>query len=104
VKYIPIGDKIELNLGADPNVMLELIKLRVSRNNIWMQGRRADVFVRADQPGVKVEPAFRVVGWDEHEIYAQAGKKLDLLYEIVGQQGHNAKQGNVTVEEGVVTP
>ena len=29
IKYIPIGDKIELNLGPDPEVIFELIKLRV---------------------------------------------------------------------------
>ena len=28
IKYIPIGDKIELNLGRDPEVIFELIKLR----------------------------------------------------------------------------
>ena len=30
VKYIPIGDKIELNLGPDPEVIFELIKPRAS--------------------------------------------------------------------------
>ena len=29
IKYIPIGDKIELNLGPDPEVIFELVKLRV---------------------------------------------------------------------------
>ena len=29
IKYIPIGDKIELNLGADPEVIFELVKLRI---------------------------------------------------------------------------
>ena len=28
IKYIPIGDKIELNLGRDPNVLFDLVKLR----------------------------------------------------------------------------
>src|SRR5207244_7435926 len=36
VKYIPIGDKIELNLGADKDVVFELSKQRASRDNIWM--------------------------------------------------------------------
>ena len=31
IKYIPIGDKIELNLGPDPEVIFELIKLRTWR-------------------------------------------------------------------------
>src|SRR6185312_4400071 len=32
VKYIPIGDKIELNLGPDPNVLFELVKLKTFRD------------------------------------------------------------------------
>jgi hypothetical protein len=39
IKYIPIGDKIELNLGADPEVVFELIKLRTFRDAIWMQNQ-----------------------------------------------------------------
>src|SRR5687768_6936407 len=35
IKYIPIGDKIELNLGRDPEVVFELIKRRAFRDNIW---------------------------------------------------------------------
>src|SRR4029079_13484369 len=37
IKYIPIGDNIELNLGADPEVVFELVKLRSARDNIWLQ-------------------------------------------------------------------
>ena len=37
IKYVPIGDKIELNLGPDPEVVFELTKLRASRDDIWMQ-------------------------------------------------------------------
>ena len=33
-----------------------------------------------------------------------AGKKADLMFEIVRHQGRNAKQNNVTLEEGAVTP
>src|SRR4029077_17571200 len=32
-KYVPIGDKIELNLGPNPEVIFELIKLKSSRDN-----------------------------------------------------------------------
>src|SRR4051812_39461746 len=34
VKYIPIGDKIELNLGHDKDVVFELKKQRASRDDI----------------------------------------------------------------------
>ena len=37
VKYIPIGDKIELNLGGDPEVIFELIKRRFFRSDLNLQ-------------------------------------------------------------------
>jgi hypothetical protein len=149
VKYIPIGDKIELNLGRDPNVIFELIKLRTSRDEIWMRGNGANVFLRVDQPGVQIRVNAAVAGWDDHEVYAQrvrnytakpidvevrrsfpghvvfrsalkptlfdfrtpqftatveAGKKSDLLFEIVRHQGRNAKQDNVTLEAAEIAP
>ncbi len=71
VKYIPIGDKIELNLGADPEVIFELVKLRVWRDNIWMQLNGLDVFKRVDEPGAQIEVASSVAGWDDHTLNAQ---------------------------------
>jgi len=82
IKYIPIGDKIELNLGEDPNVVFELVDLRVFRDNIWgtinHKLRR-----RFDEPGVRIEDRGRVEGWDEHKVYAQrirnyTDKPIDL--------------------------
>ena len=71
IKYIPIGDKIELNLGPDPDVVFELLKIKVWRNNIWMQINGADVFHRVDEPGVQIEVNSTLAGWDDHTIYAQ---------------------------------
>ena len=71
VKYIPIGDRIELNLGVDPSVIFELIKLRSSRDNIWMQLNGAEVFKQVGQPGVVIDVNSSVAGWDDHEIFAQ---------------------------------
>jgi hypothetical protein len=71
VKYIPIGDKIELNLGRDPNVIFELIKLRTWRDEIWMKRGAANTFLRVGQPGVQIAVNSSVVGWDDHEVYAQ---------------------------------
>jgi len=71
IKYIPIGDKIELNLGRDPEVIFELVKLRVWRDNVWMQILGADVFRRADEPGVQIDVNSAVVGWDDHTLCAQ---------------------------------
>jgi hypothetical protein len=70
VKYVPIGDKIELNLGRDPNVIFELVKLRASRDEIWMHINGTDIFRRVDG-AVQIEVNSSVVGWDEHEVYSQ---------------------------------
>ena len=56
VKYIPIGDKIELNLGQDPNVLFDLVKLKFARDNIWMQINGADV-LQAGRPAGRCHPA-----------------------------------------------
>jgi hypothetical protein len=82
IKYIPIGDKIELNLGADPNVVFELIDLRVYRDNIWGT-IGAKLRRQFDRPGVRIEDRGRVEGWNEHTVYAQrirnyTGKPIDL--------------------------
>jgi hypothetical protein len=71
IKYIPIGDKIELNLGPDPEVIFDLVKLRTWRDNIWMQIQGAEVFKRVDEPGVEIDVNSSVVGWDDHTRYAQ---------------------------------
>jgi len=144
IKYVPIGDKIELNLGPDPEVIFELVKLRVSRDNIWMHVHAPNVYRRADAPGVEIEVDSSVAGWDDHSVFAQrirnysrkpievevrrafpghvvfrsgleaknhdyrtvqytaaieAGRKVDLLYEILEHQGRNKKQDNVTIEQ-----
>ncbi len=149
VKYIPIGDKIELNLGPDPEVIFEWIKLKTHRSDIWFQVNGVNVFHKLDEPGFRAEPNMSVVGWDDHEIYSQrvrnytakpieleirrtlpghvgfrsqlnpklhdfqtveykttvpAGKRVELLQEIVRHQGRNAKQNNVTLEAADVRP
>ncbi len=71
IKYVPIGDRIELNLGPDPEVIFELVKLKTWRENIWVQIQGADVFRRVDEPGVQIEVNSSVVGWDGHTLYAQ---------------------------------
>jgi len=70
IKYIPIGDKIELNLGVDRNVIFELIKLRQYRDEIWMHMHGPDVFHRIGG-GVQIELNSSVAGWDAHDIYTQ---------------------------------
>jgi hypothetical protein len=71
IKYIPIGDKIELNLGADPEVVFELVKLKTWRDEIWMRLNEADVFVRANDGALRAEINSSVVGWDDHQLFSQ---------------------------------
>jgi len=131
IKYVPIGDKIELNLGPDPEVIFELVKLRVWRDNIWMHVHGTSVYRRVDDGALKIEVNSSVAGWDDHTIYAQRvrnytekpielevrrafgghvvfrsllGEQAELLYEILQHQGRNAKQENVTIERAEVKP
>lgn len=83
VKYIPIGDKIELNLGPDPEVLFELRKLKVSRDNLWLQINGKNEFRMLGGDVVKVEEKSTLVGWDEHEVYSQrirnySGKDINV--------------------------
>ena len=71
VKYIPIGDKIELNLGRDPEVVFDLIKTKTWRDNIWMHLHGANVFRRVEDGAVEIDVNSSVAGWDEHERYVQ---------------------------------
>ena len=145
IKYIPIGDKIELNLGPDPQRDFRVGQAQDVSREIWMAVNGAEVFRKVGQSGVQVEENSTVAGWNEHEEDAQrirnftaaaievevrrtfsgdvtfrsqlkpilhnyqtvqftatieAGKKSDLLFEVVLRQGHNAKQNNVTLEVG----
>lgn len=71
VKYIPIGDDIELNLGVDPNVGFELITQRVFRDEFWVKLRKPSVYHRVGDPfpvGVRVGSNSTVAGWDQHAV------------------------------------
>ncbi|MHC4407286.1 MAG: hypothetical protein ACYTG0_47355 [Planctomycetota bacterium] len=71
IKYVPIGDKIELNLGPDPNVVFELVKLRAWRDVLWMHVHGPNVYRRVDQPGIRIEINSSVAGWDDHSLFTQ---------------------------------
>jgi hypothetical protein len=71
IKYIPIGDKIELNLGPDPEVIFELIKLRTWRDDLWTHLNGASVFKKVGEADMEIEVNSSVAGWDEHALYSQ---------------------------------
>ncbi|MEM8739224.1 MAG: hypothetical protein AAGG38_12220 [Planctomycetota bacterium] len=71
VRYIPVGEEMELNLGVDPDVGFELVTRRVFRDNIWLKLRRPNVYYKVGEPtprGVQVDDRSTVEGWDEHRV------------------------------------
>jgi hypothetical protein len=71
VKYIPIGDKIELNLGIDPEVVFELVPLQSWRDNIWMLLGGANVMRRVEDGKLEIDVRSTVAGWDDHQVFAR---------------------------------
>ncbi len=69
-KYVPIGQEIELNLGRDPQVIHERVRLRNWRDNFWFQGRRPKLFFSPDK-GHQILPDYRVVGWNDNEQWVE---------------------------------
>ncbi len=67
IKYVPIGDRIELNLGGDPEVVFELIKEKVLRDNIWIRINKGRVYKRVGDGVFAVDHKGTVAGWDEHQ-------------------------------------
>ena len=82
-KYIPIGDKIELNLGRDPEVIHELIKLRTFRADLILQIHGTNEFRKIGGEGSFKEENASLVGWDDHEVFAErirnySGKPINV--------------------------
>lgn len=71
LKYVPVGDKIELNLGSDPAVVFELLKQKVRRDNLWFQIKGGNLYRKLGEDGVKLELDSQVAGWDEHTVFRQ---------------------------------
>jgi len=71
LKYVPVGDKIELNLGSDPAVVFELLKQKVQRDNLWFQIKGGNLYRKLGEDGFKLELDSQVAGWDEHTVYRQ---------------------------------
>ena len=83
IKYIPIGDKIELNLGADPEVIFELLKPRISRDNLWVQINGTNRYRQIGGNEVVQVQNTTVAGWDDHTVFNQrirnySGKPIDV--------------------------
>ena len=71
IKYVPIGDKIELNLGVDPEVIFELVKLRIFRSDLTLQINGTNEFRKIGGDGAFKEENATLVGWTDHEVFSQ---------------------------------
>ena len=71
IRYVPIGDEIELNLGVDPEVVFELVKTRSARDEIWLQIHGTDKFQKVGDDALQEEANSTVVGWNDRLSYQQ---------------------------------
>lgn len=68
IKYVPIGQDIELNLGPDPEVIHEQRLVRAYRDNLWFRRSGAKVMYSPTQ-GHSIRIDDKLAGWDEHAVY-----------------------------------
>ncbi len=94
IQYIPIGDKIELNLGNDPNVGFTLVTERVFRDNIWVHWNNGRIVQRVDDGDIKIDVNADVIGWDEHAAMRR-GIRNDTPRDI-GVEVRESFNGDVT--------
>jgi hypothetical protein len=70
IKYVPIGEDIELNLGPDPEVIHEWIKLKTWRDNFWFQRHGLNVYRNLDGAH-RIEVKDTIAGWEDHTRYVE---------------------------------
>jgi hypothetical protein len=83
IKYVPIGDKIELNLGRDPEVIHELARFRAFRTDLILQINGTSEFRKIGGDGGFKEENATLVGWDDHDIFSErirnySGKTINV--------------------------
>ncbi|MGD8450194.1 MAG: hypothetical protein PVJ57_00110 [Phycisphaerae bacterium] len=66
IQYVPIGQEIVLNLGPDPEVIHERIRLRSWRDNFWFHRSGASVHYSPTE-GHRIEINDTVEGWHDNE-------------------------------------
>ncbi|MDH3627905.1 MAG: DUF4139 domain-containing protein [Acidobacteriota bacterium] len=65
-RYVPIGQEIELNLGADPEVVHERVRLKSFRDNFWFHRHGASIHVSPGE-GHRIQMRDTIAGWDDHQ-------------------------------------
>jgi len=71
VKYSPIGERVEWNVGVDAEVIFETLPQRHYRDNLWLKLHGADVYRKVEGLNFQVDVRSTVAGWDEHTVYAR---------------------------------
>jgi len=70
IKYVPIGQEIELNLGVDPEVIHELVRLRSWRDTFWFQDSNRRRYISLDG-NEQIDANYPVAGWDDHDQFVE---------------------------------
>jgi hypothetical protein len=99
IKYVPIGDRMELNLGKDPEVVFELIQERVLRDNIWMRINKGRVYKRVGEGSFVVDHKGTVAGWDERQRFNQ--RIRNYTDRRIRVEVRRSYQGDVTFRSGL---
>ncbi len=66
IPYVPIGQEIELNLGTDPEVVHEQVRLKSFRDSFWYRRHGVSVYYSPDK-GHRIQARDTIAGWDEHQ-------------------------------------
>lgn len=95
---VPIGDKMEINLGANPDFRFEAIPLRYSRDRIVMQLHGASVYSPLERMEIKPELNACLAGYNlntewRHRIFNGTGKAVSFEARV-------PFQGSVDVHSG----
>ncbi|MDX1683081.1 MAG: hypothetical protein R3336_08175, partial [Phycisphaeraceae bacterium] len=82
-QYVPIGDKFELNLGVDPDVVFELSTQKSWRDDIWLSWNGGRIVRRVDDGRVEIDVHADVVGWNQNRlqqqrIYNTTGRPIEV--------------------------
>jgi hypothetical protein len=70
IRYVPVGQEIELNLGRDPEVIHERVRLRSFRDNFWFRRRGVTAHYSPGQ-GHRIQIDDTVAGWDDRQVWVE---------------------------------
>ncbi|MGN0845477.1 MAG: hypothetical protein ACI4QT_09705 [Kiritimatiellia bacterium] len=97
---VPIGDKMEINLGANPDFRFEAIPLRYSRDRIVMQLHGASVYSPLERIEIKPELNATLAGYNlntewRHRIVNGTGKAVSFEARVPFQGAVDVHSGEL---------